>query len=113
VYVQKGFEIEEPDFPKYKQRATLAGTVVDGPNSASGEGPAEDKGGANEMDQGGGGEAYDGQSNDRIKKGAKKIRERSVEEKRKLLGLDGNLDSSVKAKPSTNMSKDILKMFAT
>ena len=102
--MQNGFEIQEPDVYQYKQRKTESATVVDGPRRS-----AEHLGGSGMDGAQPGSAANDGQNSDRVKGSKKKSRE----ERRKLLGLDGDIEASVKAKPSTTISKDVLKMFAS
>ena len=57
--------------------------------------------------------ANHGQRSDRGSGGKGLGKKRSREESRKLLGLDGDIDATVKAKPSTTISKSVLKMFAS
>lgn len=106
-HMQRGFEVEEPDVYQYKQRKTKAATVVDEDggtgskrhkNSADGDG--------NEADLA----AKHGQRGERGNSSGKK---RSKEEKRLLLGLDGDIERRAKANPSTTISKSVLKMFAS
>lgn len=118
VCVQKGFEIEEPDFPQHKQRKVQSATVVGEQAGTQPDSQSDESDHVIDFRPENGDELNYEPSSTKGKNKKKRhpdafLSSHKVQQKRKLLGLDKDGAGGVKAKPSTSISKDVLKMFAT
>ena len=111
--MQKGFVIEEPDFPQHKQRKVQSATVVGAQQPTD----SDDSDHVIDFKAGDDDEQNDEPSGVKGQSKAKRrpdslVGKQKLQQKRKLLGLDRDLAGEVKARP-TSISKDVLNMFAT